>query len=312
MSPWGEWRQKHLGTPSVSPAWTPPFLNCPPGGIPAPQRHPMDISLIHFCVGAPFCGGQGWGHRERGACCSSSCPGLLGAVGRGAEGPSVGLRVNSPKTQPRARANPSCSQRSWGPGGAGGRGGQRGPHLGTSRATLLPCSTPRPCWIGGAQGALQTRGRVPAPQGWHRAPWRAPAAGDSTGTATATPSPCRSPPRPRSHHPTDLLARLGGARLPVAAPRGARLAGSVRPRLHWHRWVPRGGSCPPASPRPLPAGLGTAPPSPPSPAPSPHSRAPASKVCVCVCVSPPSRARRGGLRGAEPWHSSHPCLMRPH
>lgn len=211
-------------------------------------------------------------------------PGCRGKRGRGAISRS---QSEQPQNTAPCSSKPFLLSTQLGSrGGAGGRGGQRGPHLGTSRATLLPCSTPCPCWIGGAQGALQTRGRVPAPQSWHRAPWRAPAAGDSAGTATTTPSPCRSPPGPRSHHPTDLLAGPGGARLPVAAPRGARLAGSVRPRLHWHRWVPRGGSCPPASPRPLPAGLGTEPRSPPSPAPSPHSRAPASKVCVCVCPLP--------------------------
>lgn len=79
---------------------------------------------------------------------------------------------------------------------------------------------------------------------------------DGTGMAAVQPGPCSAPPRPRSHLPTDLPRGPGGAQLPVAAIRGARLAGSANPQLHWHLELRRS-SHTPASPRPLPLVLGT-------------------------------------------------------
>lgn len=167
--------------------------------------------------------------------------------------------------------------------------GQGGPHSGTSRDALLPCSTPRPPWAGSLRGPYRAvavlQPRRASPRSWHKAPRRAPAAGDSAGTATATPAPCRSPPDPALATPLTCWRGRGGPGCPRLRPGGPGWPAPCVPGF-----IGTAGSRAAAAARPLPPGLGIAPL--PGPAPSPHKPCPRQQG---VCVPPlPSRDRRGG------------------
>lgn len=241
--------------------------------------------------------------------------------------PSVGLGVNSTKTQPPGSSKPFLLPTQLGPQQGWRQRWQRGGWKGAvPHGRVHGAALQAPARAGGStlrylqrrppplqhptsplgrepQGALQSRGRASAPQSL------TPELAQSTSESPSSrgqrwhghrhPGPVPQPPGPSSRHPTDLLAGPGGARLPTAAPRGARLAGSVRPRLHWHRWVPRGGSCPPAA-----SGAWHRAPSRPGPF-APQAVPPPAR---CVCPPPSQQGQAGGgLHCAEPWHSSHPA-----
>lgn len=120
MSPWGEWRQKHLGTPSVSPAWTPPFLNCPQGDVPAPQRHPMGHQPYPFLCGGPVLWGTGMGSQGEGCLLLFQLPGAPGCRGKRGRG----AISRSQSEQPQNTA-PCSSKPFLLPTQLGSRGGWR-------------------------------------------------------------------------------------------------------------------------------------------------------------------------------------------